>query len=40
MAARLVGISLAVQPGEAAYIPLAHEGPDAPAQTTDRKSVV
>ena len=32
MAARLVGISLAVQPGEAAYIPLAHEGPDAPAQ--------
>ena len=32
MTARLVGISLAVQPGEAAYIPLAHEGPDAPAQ--------
>ncbi|MDO5625345.1 MAG: DNA polymerase, partial [Pseudomonadota bacterium] len=32
MAARIVGISLSVQPGEAAYIPLAHEGPDAPAQ--------
>ena len=32
MAARLVGISLSVAPGEAAYIPLAHAGPDAPAQ--------
>ena len=32
MSAQLVGISLAVQPGEAAYIPLAHCGPDAPAQ--------
>ncbi|MDO5290772.1 MAG: DNA polymerase I [Pseudomonadota bacterium] len=32
MTARIVGISLSVQPGEAAYIPLAHEGPDAPAQ--------
>ncbi|TSE21484.1 DNA polymerase I [Tepidimonas alkaliphilus] len=30
--ARLVGLSLAVAPGEAAYIPLAHEGPDRPAQ--------
>ncbi|MFN3956926.1 MAG: DNA polymerase I [Tepidimonas ignava] len=30
--ARLVGISLAVAPGEAAYIPLAHEGPEAPVQ--------
>ena len=32
MAARLVGISLSVAPGEAAYIPLGHEGPDAPTQ--------
>jgi DNA polymerase-1 len=32
MQARIVGISLSVQPGEAAYIPLAHDGPDAPAQ--------
>ncbi|RRD58474.1 DNA polymerase I [Comamonadaceae bacterium OH2545_COT-014] len=32
MQARIVGLSLSVQPGEAAYIPLAHEGPDAPAQ--------
>ena len=32
MRAAIVGISLAVQPGEAAYIPLAHNGPDAPVQ--------
>ncbi|PZP35176.1 MAG: DNA polymerase I [Roseateles depolymerans] len=32
MAARIVGISLADKPGEAAYIPLRHEGPDAPEQ--------
>ncbi|MCV2363533.1 DNA polymerase I [Paucibacter sp. DJ1R-11] len=32
MQARIVGISFAVAPGEAAYVPLAHEGPDAPAQ--------
>jgi DNA polymerase-1 len=32
MQARIVGISLSVQPGEAAYIPLAHDGPDAPEQ--------
>jgi DNA polymerase-1 len=32
MRARLVGISVAVEPGEAAYVPLAHEGPGAPAQ--------
>ncbi len=32
MRARIVGISFSVKPGEAAYIPLAHEGPDAPAQ--------
>ena len=30
--ARLVGISFAVAPGEAAYLPLAHDGPDTPAQ--------
>lgn len=32
MRARLVGISFAVEPGRAAYIPLAHQGPGAPAQ--------
>ncbi len=32
MQARIVGISLSTEPGRAAYIPLAHEGPDAPAQ--------
>ena len=32
MQARLVGVSLAVEPGRAAYIPLAHQGPGAPAQ--------
>ncbi len=32
MQAELVGISLAVTPGEAAYIPLAHDYPGAPAQ--------
>ncbi|MBN8442511.1 MAG: DNA polymerase I [Thauera sp.] len=36
MAARLVGMSFAVEPGEAAYLPLAHRGtaqlPDAPQQ--------
>jgi DNA polymerase-1 len=32
MRARLVGISLAVEPGRAAYIPLAHDGPGAPMQ--------
>ena len=32
MQARIVGLSFSVQPGEAAYIPLAHTGPDAPAQ--------
>jgi DNA polymerase-1 len=30
--ARLVGISLAVEPGRAAYVPLSHDGPGAPAQ--------
>mgnify|MGYP000311820758 FL=1 len=30
--ARLVGISFAVAPGEAAYLPLSHDGPDTPNQ--------
>jgi DNA polymerase-1 len=32
MVARIVGISFAVEPGRAAYVPLAHDYPDAPAQ--------
>ena len=32
MQAQIVGISFSVQPGHAAYIPLAHTGPDAPEQ--------
>ncbi len=32
MAARIVGISFADKPGEAAYVPLRHAGPDAPEQ--------
>ena len=32
MTARLVGISVSVEPGRAAYIPLAHRGPDMPVQ--------
>ena len=32
LAARIVGISLAVAPGEAAYLPLAHDYPGVPAQ--------
>ncbi|MDI3513667.1 MAG: polymerase [Rhodocyclaceae bacterium] len=32
MAAKLVGMSFAVEPGEAAYLPLAHRNADAPAQ--------
>ncbi|MBW7832096.1 MAG: DNA polymerase I [Simplicispira suum] len=32
MRAEIVGISFSVQAGEAAYIPLAHSGPDAPEQ--------
>ncbi|MGN6389681.1 MAG: DNA polymerase I, partial [Burkholderiaceae bacterium] len=32
MQAKLVGISLCVEPGRAAYIPVAHRYPDAPAQ--------
>ena len=32
MRAQIVGISFSVQPGEAAYIPLTHDYPDAPVQ--------
>lgn len=32
MRAQIVGISFSVQPGQAAYIPLRHVGPDAPVQ--------
>ncbi|MDP9971306.1 DNA polymerase-1 [Variovorax paradoxus] len=32
MVAQIVGVSFSVEPGEAAYIPLAHNYPDAPAQ--------
>ncbi|MFM0291199.1 DNA polymerase I [Paraburkholderia megapolitana] len=32
MTAQLVGLSLSVEPGYAAYIPVAHRGPDAPVQ--------
>jgi DNA polymerase I len=32
MAARIVGVSFAVTPGEAAYVPLAHDYPGAPDQ--------
>ncbi|MDN5842378.1 MAG: DNA polymerase I, partial [Alcaligenaceae bacterium] len=34
MQARLVGLSLAVEPGLACYVPVAHRGPDAPQQLT------
>ncbi len=39
MEAQIVGISLAVEPLHAAYIPLAHRGPDAPDQL-DRDQVL
>ncbi|ACC73533.1 DNA polymerase I [Paraburkholderia phymatum] len=32
MVAQIVGISIAVEAGKAAYIPVAHHGPDAPVQ--------
>lgn len=32
MRAEIVGISFSVEPGAAAYVPLRHEGPEAPAQ--------
>ena len=36
MVAQIVGISFSVTPGEAAYIPLKHAGPDAPEQVAAR----
>jgi DNA polymerase-1 len=39
MRAELVGIALSLEPGEAAYVPLAHRHPGAPAQL-DRKAVL
>ncbi|WP_368563101.1 DNA polymerase I [Pseudoxanthomonas sp. UTMC 1351] len=39
MRANLVGLSFAVEPGKAAYLPLAHEYPGAPAQL-DRASTL
>ncbi|HHQ14840.1 MAG TPA: DNA polymerase I, partial [Chromatiales bacterium] len=39
MNANLVGLSFAVSPGEAAYVPVAHRGPDAPDQL-DRDQVL
>jgi DNA polymerase I len=39
MEAEIVGLGLALQPGEAAYIPLAHDYLDAPEQL-DRKAVL
>lgn len=37
--AQIVGIAVAVQPGEAAYVPLAHDYPDAPEQL-DRSEIL
>ena len=39
MKANVVGLSFAVKPGEAAYVPLAHSYPDAPKQL-DREEVL
>ena len=39
MAARIVGVSFAVEPGRAAYVPLAHDYPGAPDQL-DRDSTL
>ena len=39
MQARIVGVSFAVEPGEAAYVPLAHTYPGAPEQL-DRETVL
>ena len=35
MQARAVGVSFAIKPGEAAYVPFAHDYADAPAQLTE-----
>ena len=37
MNAKLVGLSLAIEPGKAAYIPFGHDYPDAPAQLTEEQ---
>jgi DNA polymerase-1 len=37
LCARLVGLSVAVEPGRAAYIPLAHDYPGAPEQLPERE---
>jgi DNA polymerase-1 len=39
MAAHIVGVSFAIKAGEAAYVPLAHDYPDAPKQL-DREAVL
>ncbi|MBU2978459.1 DNA polymerase I [Alteromonas sp. C1M14] len=39
MEAEIVGVSFCVAPGEAAYVPLGHDYPDAPAQL-DRASIL
>lgn len=39
MRAEIVGLSFSVTPGEAAYVPLAHDYPDAPAQL-NREEVI
>ena len=39
MQAEIVGVSFAVTPGKAAYVPLAHDYPGAPAQL-DREEVL
>jgi len=39
MQARIVGVSFAVEPGRAAYVPLAHDYPGAPGQL-DREAVL
>src|SRR5690625_3533637 len=40
MQARLVGLSFSIEPGEAAYIPVAHTGPDAADKQLDKEWVL
>src|SRR5699024_354573 len=40
MQARLVGLSFSVRPGEGAYIPVAHTGPDATDEQLDKEWVL
>ena len=40
MQAQIVGLSLAVEPGHACYIPLAHRGPDAQSQQLPKDEVL